>query len=232
MQPDLADELGVERDRQEVVLLDGDRVAAGLGQDRHVGAVVHHPGRADEDGADRNGAELRAGKVLLEGEDLAAERVALGGDVHQAQVLGIEHDQPGAGPEDRPGRRHGTPAAARPAPPVRCPASWSSTHRPGSRARRPRPAAPACGPRARRRRARAGSARGGRTPLAGREPLPASPGITSPGPRASGRAAAWPSRWSPSPHRAPSWPSGPHQRRRSGWWPGRSPRPAAPGRWT
>ena len=47
---DLADQLGMERDRHEVVLLDGDRVTVGLGQDRHVGAD-HHEGRADEDGA-------------------------------------------------------------------------------------------------------------------------------------------------------------------------------------
>ena len=44
-------------------------------------------------------------EVLLEGVQLAAEGVALGDDVHQPEVLAVEHDQPGAGAEDRAARR-------------------------------------------------------------------------------------------------------------------------------
>ena len=45
-------------------------------------------------------------EVRLEALDLAAERVAPGADVHHAEVLAVEHDQPGAGAQ------HGQPSRA------------------------------------------------------------------------------------------------------------------------
>ena len=57
-------------------------------------------------------------------------------DVHQREVLAVEHDQPGAGAEYGVPRRRRARAAAPPAPRARSPASSSSTRRPESRARR------------------------------------------------------------------------------------------------
>src|SRR5918912_288433 len=54
-----------------------------------------------------DGRALDAGEVQvgLEGVQLAAERVALRDDVHQPEVLAVEHDEPGARAEDRPPAR-------------------------------------------------------------------------------------------------------------------------------
>src|SRR4051794_7813296 len=70
------------------------------GQDLDVVAVLLQPRRADEHGADR-AVDPRDLEVLLEGADLAAERVALAQRVHAAQVRAVEHDHAGAGAEHR-----------------------------------------------------------------------------------------------------------------------------------
>ena len=64
-------------------------------------AVLGQPRRADEHGAHRRAVDAGDVEVLLEGADLAAERVALAERVHAAEVLAVEHDHPGAGAEHR-----------------------------------------------------------------------------------------------------------------------------------
>ena len=100
--------------------------------------------------AQRACRRARALEVGLEAADLAPERVALGADVHHAEVLAVEHDQPGARAEHRHARARRARAAARPAPRARSRASSWSTPRRGSRARRGRRGRPARAPRARR----------------------------------------------------------------------------------
>ena len=80
--------------------------------------------------------------------DLAPERVARGADVHQPEVLAVEHDQPRARPKHRSARSGRARAAAPPGPRARCRASSSWTPRPVSRARRGRPGRRARAPRA------------------------------------------------------------------------------------
>ena len=55
-------------------------------------------------------------EVLLEGADLAAERVAHAQRVHAAEVLAVEHDHPGAGAQDGLAGLHERPAAGPRAP--------------------------------------------------------------------------------------------------------------------
>ncbi len=45
-------------------------------------------------------------EVGLEGADLAAERVAAGDDVHQPEVVAVEHDQSSTGAENRDAGAH------------------------------------------------------------------------------------------------------------------------------
>src|SRR5439155_12398238 len=102
----LARELGVEADDEHVPLLGGHRMAVDLGEDRPVVAGLGDPRRADEDRAHRPAVHAGEVEVGLERADLAAERVAPRDDVHDAQVVAVEHDQPGARAEDRgPGGR-------------------------------------------------------------------------------------------------------------------------------
>ena len=101
MQAVVVAELGVKGDRQQGALAGGDRLAVDGGEDLDAGAVLGDPRRADEDRA--HGAALHVGEpqVLLEGVQLAPERVALGDDVHEPQVVAVEQDEPRAGAEDR-----------------------------------------------------------------------------------------------------------------------------------
>ena len=72
-------------------------MAVDLAEDLHVGPVLGDPRRADED---RRASALRLTPcdidVRLEASHLASERVALGANVHHAEVVAVEHDQPGA----------------------------------------------------------------------------------------------------------------------------------------
>src|SRR4051794_26253765 len=87
--------------REDVALLGGDRVPVDRGEHGHVVAGLGDPRRADEDRAHRRAVHPREVEVGLEGADLAPEGVAFGADVHHAEVVAVEHDQPGARPEDR-----------------------------------------------------------------------------------------------------------------------------------
>jgi hypothetical protein len=64
--------------------------------------VALDPGGADEDRAQWLVADPLDLEVRLEALQLAAEGVATGAGVEEAEVLGIADDQPGAGAEDRP----------------------------------------------------------------------------------------------------------------------------------
>ena len=112
-------------------------------------------------------------------------------------MLGGQQDHPRAGAEDRHAGRPAARRRARTARSTRAASRWWWTRRPGRRARRPRRARRACGPRAgwrRRQRARAGAGRRrpagrGRRP-SGRAPGGSSgrPGTTSPARPAWSRA--------------------------------------------
>src|SRR4051794_35532564 len=94
-------ELGMEGDREQRALPGGDRMAVDGGEHLDRRPVLGDPRRADEDRADRSAVDPGQVEVGLEGMQLAAERVALGDDVHEPEVLAVEHDQPRARAEDR-----------------------------------------------------------------------------------------------------------------------------------
>ena len=98
------------------------------------GTGLLDPRRADEDGAHRVAAELGEVQILLEGMQLATERVAPGDDVHQRQVVAVQHDEPRAGAEHGV-RAPPARAAAGPAPRARCRARRSS--QPAARVHQP-----------------------------------------------------------------------------------------------
>ena len=90
----------MERSDQEAPLPEQDRLAVELGQHLDLLAGTLHPRRPDEDPAERL---LLPGQleVGLEARDLAAVRVALDLEIDEAEMVAVEHDQPGAGAEDR-----------------------------------------------------------------------------------------------------------------------------------
>ena len=107
MQAIVVHQLGVERDGQHVALPSGNGMSVDACQDLDLGAVLDDPWRPDEHRAQRPlrkpvelavGAELEVG---LEAVDLAAERIALDGDVHHTEVLAVEHDHARARAEHR-----------------------------------------------------------------------------------------------------------------------------------
>jgi len=73
-------------------------------QHLHPVAAALDPGGADEDGPQRLVADALDLEVGLEALQLAAEGVAAGGGVDQAEVLVVADDQPGAGAENRAAR--------------------------------------------------------------------------------------------------------------------------------
>src|ERR1017187_2243898 len=75
------------------------------GENLDIWAVLLDPGRPYEQRSQRTAVEGSDVKVRLEALDLAAECVAPGHDVHHAEVIAVEHDQPSAGAQ------HGHPAA-------------------------------------------------------------------------------------------------------------------------
>ena len=67
-------------------------------------AVFGHPGGTDEDRVHRAAFQIGEFQVSFEGAHLTPEGVALGADVEDAEMVAVEHDQPGTGPEHgRPG---------------------------------------------------------------------------------------------------------------------------------
>src|SRR3954454_8694512 len=94
-------ELGVEGDREQRALAGGDRMAVDGGEHLDRRPVLGDPRRADQYRDDRPAVDPGQVEGALEGMQLAAERVALGDDVHEPEVLAVEHDQPRARAEDR-----------------------------------------------------------------------------------------------------------------------------------
>src|SRR3954451_23119288 len=90
----------MEGDREQRPLARGHRVARDRGEDLDARPVLGDPRRADEDRAYRAARDVGELEVLLERVKLAAERVALGDDVHQPEVRAVEHYQSRARAED------------------------------------------------------------------------------------------------------------------------------------
>ena len=90
----------MERRDEEPALAREHGVTVDFGEHLDVGAGLLEPRRADEDGAQRLVAVADV-EVGLEAVHLAAERVALGAVVAEAEVVAVEDDHPGARPEDR-----------------------------------------------------------------------------------------------------------------------------------
>src|SRR3954454_12650346 len=108
VQAALAAELRMERDDGDVALARGDRMAVDLGEDFDAGAVLLDPRRPDEHRV-HGLVEVGEVEVGLERADLAAERVAPGLDVHQPQMVAVEHDQAGARAQHRRAGAHELP---------------------------------------------------------------------------------------------------------------------------
>ena len=89
---------------EHAALADRHRVALPGRQHLHPVAGPLHPGRPDEDRAQRLLPRPGHLEVRLEALQLPAEGVAPRGHVDEAEVLVIADDQPGAGAEDRPPR--------------------------------------------------------------------------------------------------------------------------------
>ena len=101
MDPVVADQLRMKRERGHVGLADRDRMAAELGQYLHRAAELLDPGRPDEHRTDRRVDYARELDLVFEAGQLSAERVPPGGYVDQAEMLPVGHDHSGAGSEDR-----------------------------------------------------------------------------------------------------------------------------------
>src|SRR5438067_38756 len=97
----LASQLRVKSDRHQVFLPNRYWMIVERCQDLDLLATAADPRRADEYGVQRTARYPRDLQIALEGAQLTAERVALGGDVEQPQVLAVEHDHPRARPEHR-----------------------------------------------------------------------------------------------------------------------------------
>jgi hypothetical protein len=97
----------MESDGGDAALTCGHRMAIDLGQDLHPGTVLGDPRGADEDATQRPTLKPLHLQVSLETAQLAAESVALGAHVHDREMLTVEHDQAGAGAEDRYAGRPG-----------------------------------------------------------------------------------------------------------------------------
>src|SRR5580698_2926359 len=95
-------EFGGDSDDEETPVARGYRVAIEAREHLDTSADLLDPRRADEHRLHRL-ALARELELGLEGRDLAAEGVAPDADVHEPQVVAIEHDHAGAGPEHRPG---------------------------------------------------------------------------------------------------------------------------------
>src|SRR2546423_3506907 len=94
----------MERDGCHVPVSHRDRVAVDLGEDSHVGAAALHPRGADEHRPQWTSLEALELEVGLEAVHLAPESVASCGEVENAEVVAVEHDQSGARGERRRAR--------------------------------------------------------------------------------------------------------------------------------
>ncbi len=97
-------QLGMECAGEHAALADNHRVAVVAREHLDLGPVPLDPRGADEHRAQRLGAEPVDLELGLEALQLAAEGVAARDRVHQAEVLAVADDHPGAGAE------HGAPA--------------------------------------------------------------------------------------------------------------------------
>ncbi len=83
-----------------------------LREDLHAGAVLGDPRRTDEHRPQQAGGvwvgripiDTAQLDIRLEAPQLAPERVALSANVHQPEMLAVEHDQPRARAQDRRAR--------------------------------------------------------------------------------------------------------------------------------
>src|ERR1700751_683268 len=94
-------QLRMERCHEEATLARQDRMAVELREHLDLRRRLFEPGRADEDSAERLLA-LSDVDVSLEAVHLPAEGVAPRAPVAETEMVAIEHDHPGARPEDRP----------------------------------------------------------------------------------------------------------------------------------
>src|SRR4051794_30833874 len=97
--PRVAGELRVECGDEEAPLARQHRMPVDLGQHLDARPRLLDPRGADEDGAQRP-LVAGDGEVGLERRDLTPEGVPTHGDVDEAEVVAVEHDHPGARPED------------------------------------------------------------------------------------------------------------------------------------
>lgn len=100
MQAGLACELGVEGHDEHRILPRRDRLPIDLGEYLDAGPMLGDPGSANEDRSQRliESPQLDIG---LEAPDLTTERVTPRPDVHETEVIAVEHDQASTGAEDR-----------------------------------------------------------------------------------------------------------------------------------
>ncbi len=84
MQTRLGGQLRVKRHRDHVVLTDSDRVALKTREYFDPGAMLAHPRSTYEHGMNWAAADTRQLQIGFEGAKLAAECVAVGGDVKDA----------------------------------------------------------------------------------------------------------------------------------------------------
>ncbi len=94
MQAIVVAQLGVEGDPEEVPLACSHGMPLDGCEDLDGGAVLGDPRRPDEDPPHRTAGKAGQVQVGLEARCLAAKGVALSRDVHQAQVVAVQHDQP------------------------------------------------------------------------------------------------------------------------------------------
>src|SRR5215218_10113656 len=100
VEPSICGQLGMERGDEEAALAREHRMAVEAGEHLDLRAGLLDPRRADEHGAQRVAA-ARELEVGLERGDLAAEGVSAHAHVDETEVVAVEHDHPGAGPEHR-----------------------------------------------------------------------------------------------------------------------------------
>src|SRR5215213_9420744 len=93
-------QLGVERRDEETPVAQQHGLAVVLGQHLDVRAGLANSRCADEDAAERLVVAVQR-EIGLERRHLPPVRVPVDDEVDEAEVLAVEHDHPGAGPEDR-----------------------------------------------------------------------------------------------------------------------------------
>src|SRR5262245_31646285 len=100
VEPRVVGQLGMERRDEEAPLAREHRMAFDLGENLDVRRGLPDPRRADEDGA--VGLVLALDReVGLERRDLPAERIAAHAHVDEPEMIAVEHNHPGARPENR-----------------------------------------------------------------------------------------------------------------------------------